>query len=103
MSSAGASASRFAKLKQLAPLLTATAALLALLLVVVTSPTVTEAAPPTINPSGSESAPDKGVIKPPPTGDAAIQTTVPNPKAGSNKDVIPPPGTPGGNPNIEPR
>ena len=104
MSSAGASASRFARLTQLAPLLTSTAALLALLLlVIVASSTVTEAAPPTTNPSGSESAPDKGVIKPPPTGDAAIQTTVPNPKAGSNKDVIPPPGTPGGNPNIEPR
>lgn len=103
MSSAGASASRFAKNKQLAPLLTSTVALLVLLLLVMASPAVTEAAGPTTNPSGSESAPDKGMIKPPPTGDAAIQTTVPNPEAGSDKDMIGPPETPEGNPNIEPR
>jgi hypothetical protein len=47
--------------------------------------------------------PKQGVIKPPPTGDTGINTTVPNPNAGTDKDVIPPPGTPGGNPNIEPR
>jgi hypothetical protein len=50
-----------------------------------------------------EPGPKQGVIKPPPTGDAGINTTVPNPDAGSSKEVIPPPGTPGGNPNVEPR
>ena len=50
-----------------------------------------------------EPGPKQGVIKPPPTGDTGINTTVPNSNAGTDKDVIPPPGTPGGNPNIEPR
>jgi hypothetical protein len=48
-------------------------------------------------------AEDKGVIPPPPTGDTGIQTQVPNPNAGTPEEVIPPPGTPGGNPNVEPR
>lgn len=46
---------------------------------------------------------ETGVITPPPTGDHDIQTTVPNPNAGSPKEVIPAPGSPGGNPNVEPR
>ena len=45
----------------------------------------------------------KGVIPPPPMGDEGIYTKVPNPEAGHDKEVIPPPGGPGGNPNIEPR
>ena len=45
----------------------------------------------------------KGVITPPPVGDEGIYTKVPNPGAGHEKEVIPPPGSPGGGPNIEPR
>jgi hypothetical protein len=45
----------------------------------------------------------KGVIPPPPVGDEGIYTKVPNPEAGHEKEVIPPPGSPGGDPNIEPR
>ena len=44
----------------------------------------------------------KGVIHPPPTGDAEIETTVPNPNPGTLK-VIPPPGTPGGDQSVEPK
>ena len=46
---------------------------------------------------------DKGVIPPPPVGDEGIYTKVPNPEAGHDKEVIPPPGSPGGDPNVEPR
>jgi hypothetical protein len=45
----------------------------------------------------------KGVIPPPPMGDEGIYTKVPNPEAGHEKEVIPPPGSPGGDPNVEPR
>jgi hypothetical protein len=45
----------------------------------------------------------KGVIPPPPVGDEDIYTEVPNPEAGHEKEVIPPSGTPGGDPNVEPR
>ena len=45
----------------------------------------------------------KGVIPPPPVGDVGIYTKVPNPEAGHEKEVIPPPGSPGGDPNVEPR
>jgi hypothetical protein len=46
----------------------------------------------------------KGVIKPPQTGDQGIYTQVPNPNAGTKKEVIPPPGSPGSeHPNVEPR
>jgi hypothetical protein len=45
----------------------------------------------------------KGVITPPPVGDQDIYTTAPNPDAGHEKEVIPVPGSPGGDPNIEPR
>jgi hypothetical protein len=89
--------------KQLTAPLVMTSVLLALLLLMAASPTYTEAAPSTTNPSVSNPGPNKGVIKPPPTGDAGIQTTVPNPNAGSDKDVIAPPGTPKGDPNVEPR
>jgi hypothetical protein len=43
----------------------------------------------------------KGVITPPPVGDEGIYTKVPNPEAGHEKEVIPPPGSPGGDPNVE--
>jgi hypothetical protein len=39
----------------------------------------------------------KGVIPPPPVGDEGIYTKVPNPAAGHEKEVIPPP-----DPNVEP-
>lgn len=45
----------------------------------------------------------KGVIAPPPVGDEGIYTKVPNPEAGHEKEVIPPPGSPGGDSNVEPR
>ena len=38
-----------------------------------------------------------------PVGDEGIYTKVPNPEAGHDKEVIPPPGSPGGDPNVEPR
>ena len=44
-----------------------------------------------------------GVITPPPIGDEDIYTDVPNPEAGHDKEVIPPPGSPEGNSNIQPR
>jgi hypothetical protein len=47
-------------------------------------------------------AEDKGVIKPPPTGDSEIHTTVPNPNPG-RMPVIPPPGTPGGDESVQPK
>jgi hypothetical protein len=43
------------------------------------------------------------VIPPPRTGDEGIYTDVPNPDAGHEEEVIPPPGTPGGDPNVDPR
>jgi hypothetical protein len=43
------------------------------------------------------------VIEPPPIGDEDIYTQAPNPHAGHEEEVIPPPGTPGGDPNVEPR
>jgi hypothetical protein len=44
-----------------------------------------------------------GVIPPPDIGDEGIHTEVPNPDAGHDKEVIPPPGTEGDNPNVAPR
>jgi hypothetical protein len=41
-------------------------------------------------------AENKGVIPPPPTGDEGIHVQVPNPNAGSDQEVIPPPDTPDG-------
>ena len=49
------------------------------------------------------SAERQGVIKPPPVGDEDILTEAPNPEAGHKEEVIPAPGSPGGDPNIEPR
>jgi hypothetical protein len=42
------------------------------------------------------------VIPPPPIGDEDIYTQAPVSGAGHEEEVIPPPGTPGGDPNIEP-
>jgi hypothetical protein len=61
---------------------------------------------PPLGDSGEHDAPSvpkQGVIKPPATGDTGIEATVPNPDAGSSEEVTPPPGTPGGNPDVEPR
>ncbi len=44
----------------------------------------------------------RGVIEPPMQVDPGIQTTVPEPRPGTTP-VIPPPGTPGGDPTIVPR
>ena len=44
----------------------------------------------------------KGVIPPPPVGDEGIYTKVPNPEAGHEKEVIPPPGTRGETPMSSP-
>jgi hypothetical protein len=41
----------------------------------------------------------KGVIPPPPTGDEGIFTDAPNPEAGHDKEVIPPPDTPSEEPS----
>ena len=61
--------------------------------------------PPGTNEDQQSTAPaqHKGVIPPPPMGDEGIYTKVPNPEAGHEKEVIPPPGSPGGDPNVEPR
>jgi hypothetical protein len=57
--------------------------------------------------NGEQSGPatqHKGVITPPKTGDEEIYTQAPNPNAGTEEEVIPPPGTPGSEqPNVEPR
>src|SRR5215468_4185102 len=46
----------------------------------------------------------KGVIKPPQTGDEGIYTQAPNPNAGTNEEVIPPPGSQGSeHPNAQSR
>jgi len=44
----------------------------------------------------------KGVIDPPPVGDAEIHAPAPEPLPGTTP-VIPPPGTPGGDPSIQPK
>jgi len=71
---------------------------------------IEKSAPQGKDPPGNDEAPvtpgpkeNKGVITPPPVGDKDILTDAPNPNSGSDKEVIPPPGTPGGNPNVEPR
>jgi hypothetical protein len=43
----------------------------------------------------------KGVIHPPPTGDRSV--IAPPPTVKTNKTVISPPGTPGGDPSIQPK
>lgn len=92
----------FAGLTLLAPSLSATHALAA-------SPE--QAAPQGEDPPGADDAASgappmvehNGVIKPPPTGDEGIHTDAPDPDAGHDEEVIPPPDTPGGDPNVVPR
>ena len=48
--------------------------------------------------SAQEQSPKQGVIKPPNAGDTGIHTTVPHPNADSDMEMIPPLGTPGGEP-----
>jgi hypothetical protein len=45
---------------------------------------------------------NKGVIDPPPVGDEEIHAPAPEPLPGTTP-VIPPPGTPGGDPSVEPK
>jgi hypothetical protein len=44
-----------------------------------------------------------GVIPPPDIGDEGIHTDVPNPDAGTEEEVIPPPDQPGEKPDVDPR
>ena len=44
----------------------------------------------------------EGVITPPPTGDSDIRVPAPVPNPGTTP-VIPPPGEPGGKPNVHPK
>jgi hypothetical protein len=46
---------------------------------------------------------DKGVITPPSIGDEGIHADVPDPDAGHEEEVIPPPGSPGGDQSVEPK
>jgi hypothetical protein len=50
-------------------------------------------------PLSAQASPSTGVICPPPGIDPAISV----PPTGGNTPVIPAPGTPGGNPNIQPK
>jgi hypothetical protein len=62
--------------------------------------------PPGPDGDGEPTAPPtehNGVITPPPTGDEGIHTEAPNPDAGHDEEVIPPPGTQGGEPDPVPR
>jgi hypothetical protein len=62
--------------------------------------------PPGADDEASQTPPPvehNGVITPPPTGDEGIHTDAPNPNAGHDEEVIPPPGTPGGDPDVVPR
>lgn len=45
---------------------------------------------------------NQGVINPPPVGDEEIHAPAPEPLPGTTP-VIPPPGTPGGDPSVEPK
>jgi hypothetical protein len=69
-----------------------------------------QAAPQGEDPPGADDAAPtpppvehNGVITPPPTGDEGIHTEAPAPDAGNDEEVIPPPGTPGGEPGAVPR
>lgn len=55
------------------------------------------------SPGTPPAAEHDGVLEPPPTGDEGIHVDVPNPNAGHDEEVITPPGTPGGDPNLDPR
>jgi hypothetical protein len=59
------------------------------------------AAPPASGGSGSDLNRSGGVITPPAGIDPEIKQTPP--AAGSTMPIIPPPGTPGGNPAVKPK
>jgi hypothetical protein len=68
------------------------------------SPTPPELVAPPAKLPGSvpQSGTASGVIRPPGGVDPGIQTKVPAPNPNS-MPVIPPPGAPGGNPNVQPK
>ena len=57
--------------------------------------------PPASGSTSSELSRSGGVIKPP--GDVDPQMKQTPPSAGDRMPVIPPPGTPGGNPSVKPK
>jgi hypothetical protein len=62
--------------------------------------------PPGTDQGGGDTPPaseHKGVIPPPNIGDEGIHTDVPNPGAGHEEEVIPPPGTEQSIPDLVPR
>jgi len=60
------------------------------------------APPPAANSQAGDGSARQGVMKPPQTGDAAINKGAP-PADKFPTVVIPPPGTPGGDPNVTPK
>jgi hypothetical protein len=64
-------------------------------------PTAPESTRPGV-PLSDQLSESKGVIRPPGNVDPEIQTPAPDPMPNTTP-VIPPPGTPGGNPNIQPK
>jgi hypothetical protein len=62
--------------------------------------------PPGADQGGADTPPPsehKGVIPPPNIGDEGIHTEVPNPDAGTEEEVIPPPDQPGAEPDLDRR
>ena len=57
--------------------------------------------PPTAESPSKKLSESKGVIQPPPTGDHSVVT--PPPTESTNKAVIAPPGTPGGDQSVQPK
>ena len=57
--------------------------------------------PPASGTSSSDLGRSGGVVIPPPSVDPEMKRTPPH--AGDNMPVIPPPGTPGGDPSIKPK
>jgi hypothetical protein len=62
---------------------------------------------PSLGPNSSSGPPHRnpgrssGIIQPPPTGDQGV--IVPPDQGAGRTPVIPPPGTPGGNPSVQPK
>jgi hypothetical protein len=59
------------------------------------------AAPPASGSSSSELSRSGGVIQPPAGIDPEMKRTPP--RSGDSMPVVPPPGTPGGNPSVKPK
>jgi hypothetical protein len=57
---------------------------------------------PTVPPPGGAGAMEKGVIRPPGAVDPGISKGTPNPQAFPTP-IIPPPGSSGGNPRVQPK